>query len=460
MFGLLLGLVVVGLLIAPVPLLLAGRRTAAMALLLVLLYTRISDLSITAHGVGSVSEAGLSVVSQAVLIAVTLIVFLQRTSRGASRGFADHYGPWVAMGLYLAVVAASSVWAIDEPAAAGAASSLLKNLLVVYLIIETIEDARAQRVAIWALLVSGVAMSMLTVAQRWTHTYGNTLRGFAQAPIREIIVGATNGVRAAGPIGDPNFYALILAVLVPLALLRARDEQRPMLRVAAAAIAAVLLVAISLTYSRAGLVTVVVSMLVVAAIGRVRGRDVAVVLVCLVAITPFIPTSYWARIGSIAHGDASIAGREGSQETAIAMFADHPLLGIGAENYKDRYLSYAFRLDLPAAADAPHNLYLAIAAETGLAGLAAFLAAMYLAIRGLWRRRRAAVADGDRLTESVANSLLAALITYLAGVAFLPAAYPRYLWVVIGLALAVSRPAASPESAPIPAGAKLQHVSA
>ena len=104
-----------------------------MALLLVLLYTRISDLSITAHGVGSVSEAGLSVVSQAVLIAVTLIVFLERTSRGASRGFADHYGPWVAMGLYLAVVAASSVWAIDEPAAAGAASSLLKNLLVVYL---------------------------------------------------------------------------------------------------------------------------------------------------------------------------------------------------------------------------------------------------------------------------------------------------------------------------------------
>jgi hypothetical protein len=63
----------------------------------------------------------------------------------------------------------------------------------------------------------------------------------------------------------------------------------------------------------------------------------------------------------------------------------------------------------------------------------------------LWRRRTAARDAGDRLMEGLAASVFLALSTYLVGVFFLPIAYPRYLWVIVGVGLAV---AASPVPAP------------
>jgi O-antigen ligase len=122
------------------------------------------------------------------------------------------------------------------------------------------------------------------------------------------------------------------------------------------------------------------------------------------------------------------------------MFVNHPIGGIGANNYTASYRSYAVRVNEPAAAENPHNLYLAIAAETGLLGLAAFLAAMLLTIRVAWRRRATAAMLGEREQEGLATAFLLAVATYLVGVAFLPIAYPRYLWMLVGLVLAGSVP--------------------
>jgi putative inorganic carbon (HCO3(-)) transporter len=422
-------------LLAPLGLALLGHRDAAGAAILFMLLTRFTDLGISLHGVGTIDPAGLSDVSQACLIGLAVLALARRARHLPLRPNPGGERPWLAMATYLAVLLASSIWATAGSLASGQALSLLKNLTIVFVLVELLDSARALRLALWAALAAGVAMAGLTVAQAATHSYGNSFFGFAQAPVRQV-VGLDNSFRSAGPIGDPNFYALVLAVLLPIALMRLRDERRPALRIATGATALLLIAGIVLTYSRGGLVTVVVSLVLFALLGRVRGAHLALAAVVVVPLLPFVPGAYWQRIGTLRQGDNSISQREQSQEVALRMFADHPIGGVGANNYPVAYLPYALRLNEPAAADEPHNLYLAVAAETGLLGLITFLTAQGLVLRYAWQRRAAALARGDTLAEGLATTVLLALLTYLAGVAFLPIAYPRYLWILVGLALA------------------------
>lgn len=423
-------------------------------MLLFILYTRLSDLGLGSQGVQAVDPKGLSSITQGCLLALAALIFARRTRAGGARGRAAGAGPWMAMWLYLAVLYGSSVWATDEAAASGQAASLLKNLLIVYVIAEIFDTPRAQRLAIWSLLGAGVLMASLTMIQAATHTFENTYLGMAQAPVRQI-VGMDNSFRSSGPIGDPNFYALILAVLVPLALLRIRDEQRPILRLVATATTVLLLGAIALTYSRGALVTLAIVVMLLVPMARVRARHLVLALVLLAPLATLAPAAYWQRIATLAQGDGAISSRAGSQQVALTLFDEHPLGGVGANNYTATYLPVALRLNVPGAAENPHNLYLAIAAETGLAGLLTFGGAMLLVLRAAWRRRQAAWQGGDRLSEGLATACVLALLTYLVGVVFLPIAYPRYLWVLVGLTLAVASPTRTPVRRSVPAIANL-----
>jgi O-antigen ligase len=172
----------------------------------------------------------------------------------------------------------------------------------------------------------------------------------------------------------------------------------------------------------------------------VRPAHLALAALVALPLVFLVPTTYRDRIATLRQGDNSISRRVASQDVAVEMFVDHPFGGIGANNYSVAYLRYGLRINEPGAAEAPHNLYLAIAAETGLLGLAAFLATLALVLRAAWRRRQAALHRGDRFAEGLATSSILALLTYLVGVAFLPIAYPRYLWMFVGLALALPAP--------------------
>jgi len=79
-----------------------------------------------------------------------------------------------------------------------------------------------------------------------------------------------------------------------------------------------------------------------------------------------------------------------------------------------------------------HNLYLQLAAETGIAGLAAFAVVVAFAFAGLERERRRLLTR-DRKLWAVVCGLELALIVYLTTSLFLHAAYVRYFWLLLGL---------------------------
>jgi O-antigen ligase len=403
--------------------------------LLFVLYTRVSDVGITYHGLPSIA--------QPLVLLLAGAMFIRRTAMGGARSIPSLAGVWSAMALYLAVLLASAVWAQDADAAVQEAIDLLKNLLIVYVIAETFETPLSLRLGVWALIAAGALLAGLSVLQAVTHTYNNSYFGLAQAPVRQIVL-ADNGARTSGPIGDPNFYALILAALIPLALMRVRDERQALLRVIAASAAVLMAAALVLTYSRGGLVALLAMAILFVPVARIRPAQVALGLLIVVLLLGLVPGAYWQRLAALGEEiggtqvDLSVQKRADSQQVALEMFADNPVGGVGAANYPVTYFPYALRLDVPIAANYAHDMYLQIAAETGLAGLVTFACTALLALRSVWRRRTAAIRAGDRLTEGLAASCWLSLVTYLIGSAFLPAAYPRYLWLLIGLALAAA----------------------
>ncbi len=409
------------------------------AVMLFLLYTRISDVGIDQHGLPSIAQPYVFVLAA--------LTFYRRTREGASRSLSAHAGLWSAVALYAAVLFLSSIWAVDAPAAIKAGTELLKNMLIAYIIAETFDTPAALRIGVWSLIGGGALLGGLSVVQAVTHTYSNTYWGLAQAPIRGITVRATDH-RSAGPIGDPNFYGLILAAIVPLALMRLRDERQGLLRLAAGLSVLLLVAGLVLTYSRGDILTLGVALLAFAVLTRVRVRHMAIALAVAVPIAvTFVPGSYWQRLSYLtatlsqspgAVSDASLNKRAAAGEVALAIFGDHPFLGVGADNYSAVYFPYARQLNVPDAASYSHDIYLQVAAETGLLGLVPYLAALFLALRAAWRGRRAARRARDPLRESLSTSCLLALITYLFGLAFLPGAYPRYLWLLVGLAMAAA----------------------
>jgi O-antigen ligase len=123
------------------------------------------------------------------------------------------------------------------------------------------------------------------------------------------------------------------------------------------------------------------------------------------------------------------------------MFRDYPILGVGPGNYPLHYLDYSEQIGLDprlAPRDA-HSLYLGTLAETGIVGASALLLVLWLALRGAWRARLRLGGDDALMAEGV----FVALMSFLVAGLFLHAAYPRYLWMMVGFGLVAGQLARS-----------------
>jgi O-antigen ligase len=125
-------------------------------------------------------------------------------------------------------------------------------------------------------------------------------------------------------------------------------------------------------------------------------------------------------------------------KSASMLFADQPILGAGpglAPLYYPEYAPVVGGKVRPGTRRS-HNLFLQLAAETGLVGLGAFLVVVAFAFRALEGARRR-LERRDRVLWGVACGLELALIISLTTSLFLHAAYIRYFWILLGLSAAV-----------------------
>jgi O-antigen ligase len=366
---------------------------------------------------------------------------------GERPGLAWKPGLWwlVAWGT---VMIGSFLYAIDRSRAAATLFDYLDALFIVLIV--TIFLRRRDQVApvVWALIGAGVFLSVLTVHQKLTGNFGSTYGGFAKGELRNLLV-ATEGMRSAGPLST-NYFALILVALVPLAFDRFLHARARLARLAAGAGMLLIVLAIGFTYSRGGFATLAaIAGLALLTTPRwlklaIAGAPIAVILALV-----FLPATYLERMstfGQVWDGlrgrhveDSAIRGRISEFRSALMMVGDHPLLGVGSGNYEIEYPQYqrVIALDPRREERAAHSLYLEVAAENGLIGLAVFGGLLGFTVAGVLRTRRAFAAAREDELVHLTTALALALVGFLIGSLFLHLSYPRFFWLLVGIAIAV-----------------------
>ena len=349
---------------------------------------------------------------------------------------------WVTLSL------GSALWAADPVRSVARAQSLVRDATIAVAIMFVVRTCQSLRRAIWAVVVAGGLIAGLSVFQYATHRFGTNFGGFGRATV-ENIAGTTDGYRLSGPYDDPNFYGLILLLVVPLAADRFLHERDALLRLAALVSVGLVALAIVFTFSRGAFVGLVIAVLGILVRERPRPAVLAAIALGGLLVASQLPSNYTNRLSALsdalpgsdvgrAGADVSIRGRTSEVRVAIEMFADHPILGVGAANYPFRYQAYARAIGLDGRREErePHSLYGEAAAELGLVGLAALGAMLVLTRRRLRIAARGLAAEP--MYASIPGAIGTAFAGYLSASIFLHAQYARPAWVLLGLAWAAS----------------------
>ena len=144
-----------------------------------------------------------------------------------------------------------------------------------------------------------------------------------------------------------------------------------------------------LTKSRGGAVGLIAAIATLAILGRkVRRGMGTVAIVSILVATPLMPSSFWTRMSTIVDDREDQKEFTGSRESrrilleeGIKAFADNPLTGVGAGQFKNYN---------PPGRREPwretHNVLVQVAADLGVFGLGAFT---YLIVRAMLASARA-----------------------------------------------------------------------
>jgi putative inorganic carbon (hco3(-)) transporter len=417
-------------------------------------YTRFSDIAVHNYNAPSIAKSFIVILLIGIFIRWIVI---QEQPRGLLL-------PTVLVVAYGLVGFTSLLYAPDQQAVMDSLSNYVKDALIAVVVVALLKRPQQFRNVIYTLLIVGIFIGTISVHQYVTGNYTNTYGGFAVAEYMQI-VGETNGYRLSGPVGDPNFFAQVMVVLALLGVERLLHEKRLFWKIMAAWAAAASTLTVVFTFSRGTTIALVLSLMIFFWIYKLKPAQLIVILVLGAAMMLFAPPIYYQRVLSIADvlpsngevnlfKDRAIQGRASENLTAWVMLMDHPVTGVGLNNFSYLYQDYTKTLGLaPSATNrSPHNLYLEVAAETGVIGLAVFLIMIGLAMRSILYARRRFLAAGMEEYANMATGFGIAFVGYLLAALFVHAAYPRYFYLLIGIAFALPNLILEPveEKQPLP----------
>ena len=330
---------------------------------------------------------------------------------------------------YLGIVCASMLVARDSKLALFELGMLLQAFLLYVYIVKAVRT-RQDILFVVTMLLIGLALEGLVM---------NALRIVGHG----VSVGAISAViwddsRVAGTIGAPNAAGSYLALLLPLALSVLLAKPRRGLKWLALLAFVLGVPALLFTLSRGAWIAFLVSLTYLFFVAWYRGKlfkavPVAVATVLLITVLLFQNT-FTDRI--LGDDNQSAYSRIPLMKMALRMIGDHPVLGVGANNYTVVMQQYIpdFR---GAWIHSVHNKYLLIWAETGVCGIVAFVCFLLATMRRGWQAGK----SNDRLTAALAVGLSAGVAGHMVHMfadTFRGRPAVQMLWLVAGLLFAVS----------------------
>lgn len=244
------------------------------------------------------------------------------------------------------------------------------------------------------------------------------LVGLGQFATGDLIVG--EGLRRVRAVwGSPNNAALFIGRLVPLALAMTLYLRDPRRRWLYAALTLLLAGTLYLTYSLGSLLFGVPAGVALVAFawlwpnrGRLRAWHFAALGGIVVGVILLIALAGGQRLQSLFQtGTGTGFFRVAVWSSAVHMISDHPVFGVGLDNFLYEYPKYI----LPEAwrepnLSHPHNVILDFWVRMGIPGLAVLIWIEIEFFRRAWHSFR----QGDHLGRALAIGLMASMVDFLA----------------------------------------------
>ena len=293
-----------------------------------------------------------------------------------------------------------------------------------------------------------ISMAVVTLRELrkllWIQVSAVALVTFFSITLRHYRDGRLEGIQKS-ILENPNDLAINIAISFPLCLvflLHARGWKKALWAMALGLMG----LGVVLTYSRSGLLALLISVVVCVWEYGIKGKRRSIVVVTVVALVlglgAALSTSHYrARVESIILGNIEGSGDKGSLEArktllkkSIITAVTHPLVGVGPGCFllvdKGWYVA--------------HNTYTELAAEVGIPGLVLFLMAMWAAFKNIREIRKSQRYREDPELRLFTQALWAGLAAYLAGACFASTEYNLYPYFMVGYTCAMLRITSQP----------------
>jgi O-antigen ligase len=386
---------------------------------------------------------GLSISATTLALAGLYLSWLIRTFANrnhAQRGAVNVNWPLVA---YFAITLLSVFVAQDISLSLFEVCLLLEACLVYFYIAGNVRTREDVVFVVTALLAACLIESVVMIILRFTgipstiwglpthiHIDSDPKEGF---------------MRIGGTVGSSNFAAAYLSISLTCAASVLFTNLGRFHKWLAAAVLGLGSIALILTFSRGGWLALALSLALLCFVTwRRRGLSLKAPIAVLMLLT-LLYVPFHSLIGARLFGDdrGSAESRIPLMNLAFRIVEDHPMLGVGVNNFTvamGPYLTSEFREQFLFAV---HNKYLLVLAETGIGGLIAFLSFFAGTVRKGWQCWN----FQDRLLSPLALGFTAGIAGHMVHMTvdvFRGRPTQQLVWLIAGLLVAIWRIGATP----------------
>lgn len=250
---------------------------------------------------------------------------------------------------------------------------------------------------------------------------------------------------------DPNFFALSLIMTIPITINEVSLTKSKLWKVLSAVMFLVIIFATLATFSRGGLVTLIVVMIFM--FSKTKKSVLFVLPIIIIsgfAFAIFVSTAtIQVEPLGLASGQriSALVYRLSAMRSAFHVFMDHPLFGVGVGNFIRYYHQYSI---LPSSYSVfvAHNMYLEILANLGLIGFIPFSSIIILSYIATLRAQKAARAKGNTTMCGLAKVCQGMLLTFIVGGLFLGTQFYKHFWIALALSVVTEKVTNKESSSP------------
>src|SRR2546425_328582 len=238
---------------------------------------------------------------------------------------------------------------------------------------------------------------------------------------------------------NPNDLALMLNLILPLCVALFLSTRKPWVRTLLLAMIVLDVIAVVVTFSRGGFLTL--ATIIVMYLGKLRTRleggwawsAFVVALACL----PLLPSGYLDRLSTITNIESDSTGssqeRWRDMKATANLVVQNPIVGVGVGMNILALNEERGHYSVPV-----HNVYLEYAVELGILGLVLFLMLLAGCMKSTMSvQARSAGVPALRELFYLAEGIQTSLIAFAVAALFHPVAYHFYFYYMAGLAIAV-----------------------